>query len=124
MNKTDTGIPGALYGSRLIDQPHVRHEVEFVRNFVNQSSSMFVEVGFDHGFRLIDIASRNPSWQCLGIEVRKRRVTEVSSLAQGLGLTNLHVWRMDARTVFSRVIPDESVDVVDIFYPTPWWDRR
>ena len=23
-----------------------------------------------------------------------------------------------------RVIPDNSVDVLDILYPTPWWDRR
>ena len=81
MTKADNGIPGALYGSRLIEQPHVRHEVEFVRNFINESALSFVEVGFDHGYRLIDIATRNPGWQCLGIEVRKRRVTEVSTLA-------------------------------------------
>ena len=107
MTDNDTGIPGALYGSRLIEQPHVKHEVDFVRNFVHQPALVFVEIGFDHGFRLIDIATRNPRWRCLGIEVRKRRVTEVTTLAKGLELRNLHAWRMDARTVFSKVIPAE-----------------
>jgi tRNA (guanine-N7-)-methyltransferase len=117
-------IPGALYGSRLIEQPHVRPEVEFTQSFLSTGASNFVEIGFDHGYRLIDTAKRNPKWQCLGIEVRQKRVEEVSTLAKGLGLVNCHAWRMDARTVVSRVLKDDSIDVIDILYPTPWWDSN
>ena len=29
---------------------------------------------------------------------------------------------MDARTVFANVLQDRTVDVVDVLFPTPWWD--
>ena len=124
MSDLNSDIPGALYGSRLIEQPHVRPEVEFTQSFLSEVAPNFVEIGFDHGYRLIDTAQRNPDWQCLGIEVRQKRVEEVAALAKGLGLANCHAWRMDARTVVSRVIYDDSIDVIDILYPTPWWDSN
>jgi tRNA (guanine-N7-)-methyltransferase len=123
MGDSSFDVPGALYGSRLVEQPHVRPEVEFTQSFLSGSGPNFVEIGFDHGYRLIDTAQRNPEWQCLGLEVRQKRVEEVSTLAQGLGLDNCHAWRMDARTVVARVIKDDSIDVIDILYPTPWWDN-
>lgn len=124
MSRIRDDIPGALYGSRLIEQPHVKPEVEYTRTFLNGSGPNFVEIGFDHGFRLIDIAQRNPHWRCLGLEVRQKRVEEIMDLAKGLGVDNLHAWRMDARTVVARVIEPETVDVLDILYPTPWWDAH
>ena len=124
MRRLRDDIPGALYGSRLIEQAHVKPEVDLARAFLRGTGRTFVEIGFDHGYRLIDIAQKNPDWRCLGIEVRQKRVQEITQLAKGLCLTNLHAWRMDARTVVSRVIESQTVDVLDILYPTPWWDAH
>ena len=116
-------ISGVLYGSRLVDQPHVRPEVETLTKFVD-APKVYVEVGFDHGFRLFDMAQRNPRWQLVGLEVRRKRVEAMTQRAEEFGLKNLLVWRMDARTVFGCVLPSKSVDCVHILYPTPWWDPK
>lgn len=115
-------IRGALYGSRLIEQPHIVPLVRACLDFIEGPAPVLVEVGFDHGRRLHSMARLNPDWRFLGLEVRKRRVQEAMERAERDGLENLHVWRMDARTVFAGVLDETSVDVVDVFFPTPWWN--
>ena len=115
-------IRGALYGSRLIEQPHIVPLVRACLDFIEGPAPVLVEVGFDHGRRLHSMARLNPDWRFLGREVRKRRVEEALQRAERDGLENLHVWRMDARTVFAGVLDETSVDIVDVFFPTPWWN--
>jgi tRNA (guanine-N(7)-)-methyltransferase len=117
-------IEGVLYGSRLVTLPHVKPEVDAALRFVEGKDPVLVEIGFDHGYRLLDMAIRNPSWRFLGLEVRERRVEELRRKARAEGVSNLMAWRMDARTVIHCVLDEGSVDVVDILYPTPWWDPR
>jgi len=128
MKKPDSNpprdIPGALYGSRLITLPHVQEAVARCTAFISGQAPVLVEVGFDHGRRLQSTATLNPDWRVLGLEVRARRVEAVSARARHLGLSNLLAWRMDARTVFSGVLPEESVDVVEVLFPTPWWSPK
>lgn len=115
-------IRGALYGSRLVTLPHVRPEVERVRAFVAAQDHALVEVGFDHGRRLHATARLNPDWQVLGLETRELRVDEANARAASEQLGNLLAWRMDARTVLALVLADASVDVVEVLFPTPWWN--
>ena len=117
-------IPGVLYGSRLIEQPHVKVEVDAVMAFLRSGAKRYLEIGFDHGYRLKDIAARNPQYQCLGVEVRERRVQALNQSTNAAGLENVLAWRMDARTVVHRVLPSNSIDYVDILFPTPWWDAK
>lgn len=114
-------IRGALNGSRFIEQPHIRPEVEATRAFVAGGARVLVEVGFDHGRRLHSMARHNPGWRFLGVEVRKQRVAEAAERAAREGLENVRPWRMDARIVFAGVLADASVDQVDVLFPTPWW---
>ena len=115
-------IPGALHGSRFIEQPQIRPQVEALRRFLASGARVLVEVGFDHGRRLHSIALNNSDWRVVGLEVRKRRVAEAVERAARDKLSNVFPWRMDARTVFAAVLDEESVDVVDVFFPTPWWN--
>ena len=115
-------IRGALYGSRLIEQPHVVPLVRACLDFIEGPAPVLVEVGFDHGRRLHSMARLNPDWRFLGLEVRKRRVEEAIERAERDGIDNLHVWRMDARTVLAGVLNENSVDLIDVFFPTPWWN--
>lgn len=117
-------IRGALNGSRFIEQPHIRPEVEAARAFVAGGARVLVEVGFDHGRRLHSTALHNPDWRVLGVEVRKQRVQEARERAERDGLTNVLPWRMDARIVFSGVLESASVTVVEVLFPTPWWHAK
>ena len=113
-----SGVRGALGGSRLFEQPKQRAEVEAFRTFVAGDSPVAVEIGFDHGGRLLDHAWRWPGTRWLGLEVRKARVEELAAAAPD----NLLVWRADARTVFSVLMPAGRLARVDVLFPTPWWD--
>lgn len=117
-------IHGALNGSRFIEQPHIRPEVDAARAFVAGGERVLVEVGFDHGRRLHSTALHNPGWRVLGVEVRKQRVIEACERAERDGLSNVLPWRMDARIVFAGVLDDASVDVVEVLFPTPWWHAK
>ena len=118
---TPRDIEGALYGSRLVELPHMAPQVQRCLDFIEGGGSVLVEVGFDHGRRLHSTARLNPDWRVLGLEVRKQRVLEATARAERDGLTNVLAWRLDARTVFARVLPPSSVDVVEVLFPTPWW---
>lgn len=117
-------IRGALNGSRFIEQPHIRPEVEAARAFVGGPAPVLVEVGFDHGRRLHSMALHNPGWRVLGLEVRKQRVQEACERAERDGLTNVLPWRMDARIAFNGVFEPGSLAVVEVLFPTPWWHAK
>lgn len=113
------GVRGALGGSRLFEQPRQRAEVQRWTDFIAGDGPVAVEVGFDHGHRLLAHAQRWPGTRWVGLEVRKARVDELAAQAP----PNLLVWRADARTVFSSLVPAGRLQRVDVLFPTPWWDE-
>lgn len=112
-------IPGALGGSRIFDQPRYHAEVARFEAFVAPPGPVAVEVGFDHGRRLLALARADESVRWIGIEVRRARVEALAAVAP----PNLLAWRADARTVFRRVMPPGRLARVDVWFPTPWWDE-
>jgi tRNA G46 methylase TrmB len=115
----DTGVRGALGGSRLFEQPAYRAEAEAFLQFVEAPGPVAVEIGFDHGMRLLELARTQPDVRWLGLEVREARVLAVAPHCP----PNCHVWRADARTVFRVLMPPARVSRVDVLFPTPWWDE-
>ena len=118
--RVSNGVRGALGGSRLFEQPQYRAEAEAFRAFIDVPGTLAVEIGFDHGMRLLANARQFPEVRWLGLEVRERRVLDVAANAP----PNCHVWRADARTVFRGLMPAGRVDWIDVLFPTPWWDER
>jgi tRNA (guanine-N(7)-)-methyltransferase len=117
--RSGRGVPGALNGSRLFEQPRYAAEVARFRDFVAGDAPLAVEVGFDFGHRILDHARRWPATRWLGLEVRQRQVDRVAAEAP----PNLLAWRADARTVFAALMPVGRVQRVDVLFPTPWWDE-
>jgi tRNA (guanine-N7-)-methyltransferase len=112
-------IRGAAGGSRLFEQPQYQGELQAWTDALTSGRPVLVEVGFDHGFRLLDTARHYPNWTVVGMEVRRQRVAEAAG--RGDGLDNLLAWRVDARIVFAGHVPAASLDVVEVLFPTPWW---
>ncbi len=121
---TPRDIRGTLNGSRLFEQPQYRHEAERFVDFLKGPGPCLLEVGFDHGRRILDTAERNPSWRIAGLEVRSKRVHGVTVRGEERGLDNLLAWRADARTVLANVAPPSSFDIVEVLFPTPWWNAK
>jgi tRNA G46 methylase TrmB len=125
-------VRGALYGSRLFEQPEHRAIAEEIRAFAH--GTVTLEIGIDHGMCLLDSARRSPDERWLGIELRRRRVEALAPYARCLPtppgdpivpeLSNALVVRADARTVIASVLPAGSLRRVIVRFPTPAADPR
>lgn len=123
MHANRRDLTGALGGSRILEQPRYAGEVQAYQQALTQPR-VLLEVGFDHGRRLVNTARLNPSWQVIGMEVRKARVQQAAERGQVRALGNLLPWRVDARIALATVTPAASLDVVEVLFPTPWWDKK
>ncbi len=83
-----------------------------------------LEIGFGSGYSLLEMAKAFPEENFIGIETH---LPGVGSLLQGIEaaeLKNIRIYYADAVEVLQHCIPDNSLDVVQIFFPDPWPKRK
>ncbi|QKJ88581.1 tRNA (guanine-N(7)-)-methyltransferase [Paramixta manurensis] len=83
-----------------------------------------LEIGFGMGASLVAMASGNPHQNFLGIEVHAPGVGACLSAAEEAGVSNLRVMCHDAVEVLENMIPDNSLRMVQLFFPDPWHKAR
>ncbi len=83
-----------------------------------------MEIGFGMGASLVAMAARNPQQNFLGVEVYLPGVGACLSSAHEANLTNLRIIRHDAIEVLQKMIPDNSLDKIQLFFPDPWQKSR
>ena len=83
-----------------------------------------LEIGFGDGELLVDMASREPDKDFLGVEVHEPGVGHCLLLLEKLGLTNVRLIRHDAVEVLREQIPDGVLQRVNLFFPDPWPKKR
>lgn len=83
-----------------------------------------LEIGFGMGASLVTMASNNPQQNFLGIEVHSPGVGACLADAHEATLTNLRVMCHDAVEVLQKMIPDASLEMVQLFFPDPWHKAR
>ena len=108
-------VRGALYGSRLYEQPEHREWAASVLQFLDAPGPVALEIGFDHGMRLLDHAHRWPEIRWVGVEIRKARVEAAAAHAP----SNALLLRADARTLLANLIPEGRLEFVYLLFPTP-----
>lgn len=104
----------ATMGIDFVAQP-----LDFAAIFNNQNP-VVLEIGFGMGASLVTMASQNPEKNFLGIEVHAPGVGACLASAKEENVTNLRVMCHDAIEVLDRMIPDESLSMVQLFFPDPW----
>lgn len=83
-----------------------------------------VEIGCGKGRFLTSRARRHPEREFLGIERMLERVRCFSSKVERLGLSNIHVVRLEALYTLHYMIPDHHISTCYVFFPDPWPKRR
>ncbi|NIG62218.1 MAG: tRNA (guanosine(46)-N7)-methyltransferase TrmB [Serratia symbiotica] len=83
-----------------------------------------LEIGFGMGASLVTMAGNNPQKNFLGIEVHLPGVGACLADAHAAKLNNLRVMCHDAVEVLQNMIPDSSLDIVQLFFPDPWHKAR
>ena len=103
--------------------PFEEKRINFVDIF-NNTNPIIVEIGFGMGDATVEIAQANPDINYLGIEVHTPGVGKVLSEIQKRNLKNLFIIEYDALEVLDKMIGDNSINGIHIFFPDPWPKKR
>jgi len=83
-----------------------------------------IEIGFGMGASLAEQALRYPERNFIGIEVHRPGVGALLVKMKDLQLENVRVISHDAVEVFTDMVSDGSVELIQLFFPDPWHKRR
>lgn len=86
--------------------------------------SVVFEIGFGNGESLVEMAANAPQTLFIGAEVHKPGVGRALMLAHEKGLNNLRVIEHDAVEFIEQMLPEASVDRVQVYFPDPWHKKR
>ena len=97
--------------------------LNFEEIFLNQND-ITLEVGFGNGDSLLEMATRQPDRNFLGIEVYLAGVGRLVNEASKKNIKNLKVIKEDAVEVLENNILDSSISNFQLFFPDPWHKKR
>jgi tRNA (guanine-N7-)-methyltransferase len=89
-----------------------------------RDSRRVLDIGFGDGEALVTNALNNPTVDYLGIEVHEPGIGHLLLLLEQAAVTNVRVIARDAAEVMPQLLPAESFDAVDLFFPDPWPKKR
>jgi tRNA (guanine-N7-)-methyltransferase len=111
----------SLSSSFLI--PFSQEPLAFDKTFEN-TGSVTVEIGFGMGLAAALIAEANPDKNYLGIEVHRPGIGRLLWEIEKRSISNIRIIEYDAISVIERMIPENSLDAVHVFFPDPWPKKR
>ncbi len=91
--------------------------------FGNERPVVF-EIGFGMGASLFEMARDNANYNFIGVEVHRPGVGAVIASGGDAALSNLRVMCCDANHVIDKMLADESLHRVQLFFPDPWHKTR
>lgn len=95
--------------------------------FQHPQAKLHVDIGCGRGRFLLKIAKESKDRNFLGLEIRAPLVTGANEVRDNQNLKNLHYVFCSATLHLGRVlefIPSESVDLITIQFPDPWFKKR
>ncbi|QAV23901.1 tRNA (guanosine(46)-N7)-methyltransferase TrmB [Proteus hauseri] len=112
----DTQLP--IFGIEYKPEP-----IDFSQVF-GREAPVILEIGFGMGASLVTMAKNSAENNYLGIEVHAPGVGACLATAQEEQVSNLRVMCHDAIEVLNNMIPDNSLKMVQLFFPDPWHKAR
>ena len=89
-----------------------------------REAPVVLEIGFGMGASRVTMAKDKPHQNFLGREVHAPGVGACLASAKEEGVENLRVMCHDAVEVLQQMIPDNSLRMVQLFFPDPWHKAR
>lgn len=83
-----------------------------------------LEIGFNRGRFLRELADRWPDHDHVGIEVRRRYVYRFAQLHGQGEARNLRVIWADAKRITGPLFAEQPLAAIFINFPDPWWKKR
>ena len=89
-----------------------------------RSAPTTLEIGFGNGDSLAQMAKQAPERNFFGIEVHRPGVGHLLHLVEEYELSNVRAMHHDAVEIINKMIPENSLDRIQIFFPDPWHKTR
>lgn len=84
----------------------------------------WLEIGFGNGDVVIDVATRQPDTNVIGVEVHTAGVGHALLGIEQQQLSNVRLIQHDALEVIEHMLPPNSIDKVLLLFPDPWHKKR
>ncbi|MBV8803188.1 MAG: tRNA (guanosine(46)-N7)-methyltransferase TrmB [Gammaproteobacteria bacterium] len=83
-----------------------------------------LEIGFGSGHSLLAAARAYPQYNFIGIETHRPGLGILLLNMKTNPIDNLRLYYADAVEVLARCIPNNSLAMIQLFFPDPWRKRR
>jgi tRNA (guanine-N7-)-methyltransferase len=103
--------------------PFSEENIDFVKTFGN-ANDVTVEIGFGSGLATASIAEKNPEKNYLGIEVHRPGIGRLLWEIEKRALSNIRIIEYDAVHVMEKMICQNSLEAIHVFFPDPWPKKR
>lgn len=94
------------------------------REVFGRVAPLVLEIGSGMGETTARIAQERPDTDFLAVEVHGPGVGSLLKLIDAAGLKNVRVIRHDALEVLEKMVPDEGLAGIHLFFPDPWPKKR
>ena len=115
---------------RALENLLPRYGIEFSDNYLDfdtifdPGKKLTLEIGFGNGESLAQMAREQPEQNFIGVEVHRPGVGHLLQLIKRDQLSNIRVICADAMEVINAMIPADSLDTLQLFFPDPWPKKR
>jgi tRNA (guanine-N7-)-methyltransferase len=94
------------------------------KSIFKNSNPLKLEIGFGMGDFLIEMATREPYSNFIGIDFTKSGVQSLLSKVKASRLGNVRVIYGDARSKLSTLFKDKELETIYVNFPDPWPRKR
>jgi len=103
--------------------PFTEEKIDFRKLFAN-NGNVTLEIGFGMGVTTAEIAQANPNKNYIGIEVHRPGIGRLLWEIEKRSLSNIRIIEYDAVYAVEKMIPQDSLEAIHIFFPDPWPKKR
>jgi tRNA (guanine-N7-)-methyltransferase len=103
------------------------HPLDWEKVYSNLTQPLHLDIGCGKGKFLLEMATQQPNWNFLGLEIREPLVQEANSWRDQLALSNLHYLFCNANNSLAPLLsnlPINTLQRVTIQFPDPWFKHR
>ena len=98
--------------------------LEDLHDAFDRPAPLVIEIGFGNGEALVQMASNEPEYNFVGIEVHEPGVGRALRAVQTEGLDNVRVAMQDALELLEAQARPGSLEQVRVYFPDPWPKKR
>jgi len=92
--------------------------------FFNREAPLEIEIGSGKGLFLLNASGKNPTRNYLGVETAKKYAYLTANRFAANKRSNARMISGDGIRFFAEFLSSQSVDVVHVYFPDPWWKER